>query len=79
MSNRSPFVHGSRGVMDSSERAMGRDRVVVVGGGLTGLAAAHRLVARASAARRPVEVVVLEAKDRIGGADLDRSRRRLHA
>ncbi len=42
--------------------------MVVIGAGLTGLAAAHRLVTQASAGRRPVEVVVLDAKDRIGGA-----------
>jgi len=54
--------------MEFSERSNGRDRVVVLGAGVSGLAAAHRLVARASAVRRPVEVVVLEAKDRIGGA-----------
>ena len=51
-----------------SERGQPRDRVVVVGAGLTGLAAAHRLVTHASTARRPVEVVVLDAKERIGGA-----------
>jgi oxygen-dependent protoporphyrinogen oxidase len=44
------------------------DRVVVVGGGLSGLTAAHRIVERAGAERRAVDVVVLEAKDRIGGA-----------
>ncbi len=54
--------------MESSERGFQRDRVVVVGAGLTGLAAAHRLVTRASMLRRPIEVVVLDAKDRIGGA-----------
>jgi len=54
--------------MEFSERAKGRDRVVVVGAGLTGLAAAHRLVGGTSAARRPVEVIVVEARDRIGGA-----------
>jgi oxygen-dependent protoporphyrinogen oxidase len=54
--------------MDQSDRGSSRDRVVVVGGGLTGLAAAQRLVSRASAARRPIEVVVLEAKGRIGGS-----------
>jgi protoporphyrinogen/coproporphyrinogen III oxidase len=42
--------------------------VVVVGGGITGLAAAHRLVSRASVSRRPIEVILLEAQDRIGGA-----------
>ena len=43
------------------------DRVVVIGGGLSGLAAAHRICERAALLRRPVEVAVLEAKDRIGG------------
>lgn len=43
------------------------DRVVVVGGGLSGLAAAHRIHELATASRKPIEVVVLEAKDRIGG------------
>jgi oxygen-dependent protoporphyrinogen oxidase len=45
-----------------------KDRVVVIGGGLSGLSAAHRIVERAGAERRAVEVVVLEAKDRVGGA-----------
>jgi oxygen-dependent protoporphyrinogen oxidase len=43
-------------------------RVVVIGGGLSGLTAAHRVVDRARAARKPVEIVVVEAKDRVGGA-----------
>ncbi len=43
------------------------DRVVVVGGGLSGLALAHRISELATAERRAVEVVVLEAKDRVGG------------
>ncbi len=43
------------------------DRVVVVGGGLSGLAAAHRVHELAASARHSIEVVVLEAKDRIGG------------
>jgi oxygen-dependent protoporphyrinogen oxidase len=44
--------------------------VVIVGGGLSGLAAAHRLATRAGSAAPRVlpEVVVLEAKDRLGGA-----------
>ena len=41
---------------------------MVIGAGLSGLTAAYRLRERARAARRPVEVVVLEAKGRIGGA-----------
>jgi oxygen-dependent protoporphyrinogen oxidase len=55
---------GSRNV---AERGVA-DRVVIVGGGLAGLAAAHRVATRAGAMRRPVELTVLEAKDRVGGA-----------
>lgn len=54
----------------SLERSNGSDppeRVVVIGGGLSGLAVAHRLRELAKDARRPLEVVVLEAKDRLGG------------
>jgi oxygen-dependent protoporphyrinogen oxidase len=40
---------------------------VIIGGGLSGLAVAHRLLERSSSARRPIEVVVLEARDRVGG------------
>jgi oxygen-dependent protoporphyrinogen oxidase len=43
------------------------DRVIVVGGGLSGLAAAARIHERSRNLRRPVEVTVLEAKDRPGG------------
>ncbi|MGD0042572.1 MAG: NAD(P)-binding protein, partial [Isosphaeraceae bacterium] len=39
-------------------------RVVVIGGGLSGLAAAHRIHELAASSRQPIEVVVLEAKDR---------------
>ena len=42
-------------------------RVIVIGGGLSGLTVAHRLHERAWTLRRPVEVAILEAKDRIGG------------
>ena len=42
-------------------------RVVVVGGGVTGLAAAHRLVELARDARRPLDLVVLEGSGRLGG------------
>ena len=43
------------------------DRVVVIGAGLSGLTAAHRIEERSRSARRAVQVQVLEAKDRIGG------------
>jgi oxygen-dependent protoporphyrinogen oxidase len=46
---------------------MRKDRVVVVGGGLSGLTAAYRIHERARSFRRPVELTVLEAKDRLGG------------
>ncbi len=49
----------------AGERLGQRDRVVVIGGGLTGLVAAHRLWTQAA---RPTEVVLLEARDRVGGA-----------
>jgi oxygen-dependent protoporphyrinogen oxidase len=45
-------------------------RVVVVGGGVSGLAAAHRLVTRAAqsqSSQSPLEVLLLEASSRLGG------------
>jgi oxygen-dependent protoporphyrinogen oxidase len=42
-------------------------RVIVIGGGLSGLTAAHRIHERASAVRRSVDVTLLEAKERLGG------------
>ena len=47
---------------------VGQDRVVIVGAGLSGLTAARRIIDRAKVFRRPTDVVLLEAKDRIGGA-----------
>jgi len=40
---------------------------VVIGAGLTGLAAAHALLSRAAASGQPVKVTVLEASGRTGG------------
>jgi protoporphyrinogen/coproporphyrinogen III oxidase len=51
-----------------AEDAAGANRVVIIGGGLSGLTAAYRIASRAKGLRRPVEVVVLEARDRVGGA-----------
>jgi oxygen-dependent protoporphyrinogen oxidase len=44
-------------------------RFVIIGGGISGLAAAHRLVelSRADAAREPHEITLLEASARLGG------------
>ena len=41
--------------------------VVVVGGGITGLAAAHRAVELARERRAPLELTLIEARDRLGG------------
>lgn len=42
-------------------------RIAVVGGGITGLAAAHRLIELARAANRPIDLVLYEGSDRLGG------------
>jgi oxygen-dependent protoporphyrinogen oxidase len=42
-------------------------RVVVVGGGIAGLAAAHRLVELGRDGARPVDLVLVEASERLGG------------
>lgn len=52
-----------------------RPRLAVIGGGITGLAAAHRVVERA---RGRVEVALFEASDRLGGViETERSGERL--
>src|SRR5258708_30814022 len=43
-------------------------KVAIIGGGITGLAAAYRLGEIAAAHEFPLEVVLLEAGDRLGGA-----------
>ncbi|HSW46161.1 MAG TPA: protoporphyrinogen oxidase [Phycisphaerae bacterium] len=43
-------------------------RVIVVGGGVSGLAAAHRLVELARQRQRRLRLTVLEARDRVGGS-----------
>lgn len=53
--------------LERSKSSETPDRVVVIGGGLSGLVVARRLQESAKAPRRPLEVVVLEAKDRLGG------------
>ena len=42
-------------------------RIVIVGGGVSGLACAHRLLTAARDAGRAVDVTVLEGRDRVGG------------
>lgn len=50
-----------------TERDNGSKRIVVVGGGITGLAAAHRLMERSLPGQSPCEVLLLEAGPRLGG------------
>lgn len=48
-------------------------RVAIVGGGISGLATGEAVVRRAAREGRPVEVVVLEAQDAVGGKVQSRS------
>ncbi len=43
-------------------------RIAIIGGGITGLTAAHRLHELAASNERPLEITVFEASDRVGGA-----------
>lgn len=43
-------------------------RIVVVGGGMAGLAAAHRLVELSRSGDRPVQLTLIEARSRLGGS-----------
>lgn len=42
-------------------------RIAVIGGGITGLAAAHRLIELSDEHSQPVDVTLFEASDRLGG------------
>lgn len=44
-----------------------RQRVVVIGGGITGLTVCYRLIREAQARHLPLDVVLLEASERLGG------------
>ena len=49
------------------QQAANRKRVVVIGGGITGLTACYRLTQQAQANNLPLDVTLLEASDRLGG------------
>ena len=49
-------------------------RVVVVGGGIAGLATAHRVTERVREAHLPIKVLLLEARERLGGSILTHRR-----
>lgn len=51
---------------DQRTGTMGK-RVAIIGGGLCGLAAAHRLVELSSKAEPPLEITLFEAQSRLGG------------
>lgn len=42
-------------------------RIIVIGGGISGLSAAHRLVELSSGRNLPIDVILLEASQRLGG------------
>jgi protoporphyrinogen/coproporphyrinogen III oxidase len=42
-------------------------RIVIIGGGISGLAAAHRLVELSDERKQPVKLTILEASSRLGG------------
>lgn len=49
------------------KRGLGMLRVVVIGGGITGLAAVHRLVEESAERNIPLDLKLLEASSRLGG------------
>src|SRR6476659_4773466 len=51
-----------------------RKRVVIIGGGITGLAAAHRLLERNQDSGKQVDLTLLEAGGRVGGIVQTRER-----
>ncbi len=60
----------SWGSWGESQPLLGRaeiPRVVIVGGGIAGLAAAHRLVEISASRRKVIDLVLVEARDRLGG------------
>jgi len=60
--------------MGSFETESRMKHIVVIGGGITGLAAAHRLLERNTNPRAQVQVTLLEASPRVGGVIQTRQR-----
>ena len=56
------------GVSDSKQPGAATQRIAIVGGGIAGLAAAHRLTELATKQRRPIEISLFEARSRLGGS-----------
>ena len=57
---------GQHDAPHAGDRQPGARRIVVIGGGISGLATAHRL-SEQNTPERPLEVVLLEASARVGG------------
>ena len=53
--------------MSAGHTSSEKPRVIVIGGGISGLAAAHRLIERSKDAGTPLRVELFEARDRLGG------------
>jgi oxygen-dependent protoporphyrinogen oxidase len=58
---------GEQGNVSAPPEPSSPRKVVVIGGGIAGLAAAHRLAVLAHKNGRPLSIVLLEAGDRLGG------------
>jgi len=61
-------------VLTSSQCEIDMKRVVIIGGGITGLAAAHRLLERSLESGKQINLTVLEAGNRVGGIVQTRER-----
>src|SRR4029078_13229697 len=48
-------------------RPLNMKRIVIIGGGISGLAAAHRLLELSKANKSPIHLTLLEASSRLGG------------
>lgn len=46
---------------------MDKKRVVIVGGGVTGLSAAYHLQKQVQSAKLPIEITLIEGSNRLGG------------
>src|SRR5688500_17767170 len=59
---------------ESSAQSPSTNKIVIIGGGITGLAAAHRVLELAGEQQRSVELHLFEAGDRLGGTIQTRTR-----
>jgi oxygen-dependent protoporphyrinogen oxidase len=67
MNERLRFPHLFLETIMAETRRKSSPRVVIIGGGISGLAAAHRLLEQSAKSRAEMEVVLLEGSARLGG------------